>query len=120
MDIRLMSEIRDDIIYWIAGVVLLAFQILSISWIFNLYPVMSMLVFGEQSSSFLYSGVNSAMWALSPIILPTFANGLIIRRAYRTKNRKTVILFLTIEIIVFVIYLVFIIHMQKVRGGFQI
>ncbi|MBA4196495.1 MAG: hypothetical protein C0459_02970 [Chitinophaga sp.] len=55
-------------INWLRFFVILVVELFLGMQIFYLYPVVSMLFFGEGSDSFLYSDTNAYLWLLSPSI----------------------------------------------------
>jgi len=103
---------------WILAFLLLILELFVGYEVFYWYPLISMLIFGEQSNSFLYSKQNALLWAMSPLILPVF--NLVIMLAEKSTSEKIK----TTNRLVFYSYLfcyiVFIIVKLYTRGGFTI
>jgi len=111
-----MAIFKESLNFWSKVVIVSIIQIGLGFIIFDLYPVLSMLLLGEGGDSLLYSKGNSIMWALSPIILPFIFNSNQILNGLGDKTATTIKMYKIIGVVVFIVYLIFIIWQAKTRG----
>ena len=71
---------------------------------FSLYPLLSMLFFGEGSNSYLYSSGNVVVWIIIPILGPTIFNLSCINRGITEKIKEKARTYAIIELILLVLY----------------
>ena len=70
----IMNNMKEGKLNWINVAVVALGELILGLFIFQLYPMMSMLFFGEGGGSLLYSSGNSVSWALLPVLIPTIIN----------------------------------------------
>ena len=82
-------------------------QALIVFVVFSLYPLFSMLFFGEGGNSYLYSSGNVVLWIIMPISGPTIFNLSRINRGVTDKLKEKIRAYTVIELILLVLYAVF-------------
>jgi len=84
-------------------------QSLIVFFIFRLYPLFSMLFFGEGANSFLYTNSNAALWVITPIMSPSLLNLFRITESTANKNKQKTTAYIIIELILLVLYTAFVV-----------
>ena len=102
-------------INWVKFTVLTIFELFLGYVMFSLYPLISMLFFGEGASSYLYTKSNGFLWALSPLIILLF-NVFYISNPNNSENVRMTNTFKFISIIYSIVYLFFILFWFNLRG----
>ncbi len=106
---------------WIKVILILFVEVIFALFLFNMYPLLSMLFLGEGGDSLLYSSGNSVAWLVLPVLLPSLINLINIYDGKKDKCLLKVKEFYTIEILLIALYVPFIILMYNLmHNGFRI
>ena len=94
-------------------------EALVVLFVFRLYPLFSMLFFGEGADSFLYANSNAILWVIVPVIGPSIFNSIRIQNGITDKIKEKVRAYIIIELILLVLYTAYIVW-WALNVGFHI
>lgn len=102
-----MNNSKEERVKLIKVTGILIAELILALFIFDTYPVISMIFLGEGANSPLYSNGNAVLWALMPILVPTLINLGNINYAAKNKNSKKLQNFKFIQLILMALYIPF-------------